>query len=1113
MKPSGLAWKGFIHRWRTNAAVVAGIAICTAVLIGALLANDSVRDTLYRTALKRIGEAEYVMELRDRFVGSSFAERLHRSLAGSDSVPLLSLKGYAVAPDGGRRADLIQVLGVTDRFWELAPEGPVSITLGPEEIALNEQLASQLDLVPGDEVLVRVQNVQLMPGDAPLSVGADTSTALRLEVAAVVDERHFGAFSLRANQVLPMNAFVSYDLLSQRMGIEGRANVILIAGKAEHALTAESIVQAARDSWEIADAGLTLTVRDDSVELLSERIFIDSAVEKAARETGAAGILTYFVDRLIREQPAIDGSSIPYSFVSAIEQPLAARFLGDLHGELGADEIVLNRWAADDLGAEVGDTILLEYRIPDERGALSPRRRSFRLRMVVPVSVDAESLLPGFPGISGTENCRDWDPGFSMDVSLIRDTDEEYWDTYGGSPKAFISPQAAKNMWANRFGSLTSFRFDLRRIRSTMDSGVSDSSIVALLSRQLAERIDPAALGFTFVPLRELLLDASGAGVDFGSLFIGLSIFLVASSLLLTALLLSLSILQRRQEHGILVAVGFAPRHVRRIVLIEMLFVAFTGCVLGIPLGIGYNAVILRGLETIWNDAVRTGALEQHVTGASLAGGFAAGLLMSMLVIVLGIRKSTRMQPVRLLAGGDSAPSPVLSPKHRMLRRVLPVALSAAGAIGLLAVGLAGDRTLRLGAFFGTGALLLFSGIASLHLLLAGGRFGGSRLSAWSLGRKSSVRRRVRTVTVTALVASGIFVVIAVGANRQAPATDPHAKKSGTGGFVLFGETAVPILDGDTLRVAGGDLDEVTFAAFRVLEGDDASCLNLNRVQNPQVLGVDPDSLSGRFSFFTTGDERFLSDPWQTLNETTSDGAIPAIADQTVLAWGLGKSVGDDITYVNEHGQSTSLRLVASIENSIFQGNLIISEKHFTEQFPSVAGRRLFLVDASPGDTERVAKTLARTLAPFGIRLTRTAERLREFSSVQNTYLSIFLLLGGLGVLLGTVGLGVVVVRNTLESRSEYGLLAAVGCSRGKIRRIIASEHIVPVVFGSVIGVGSAIVSIQPVMMQTTRPDLGSTAVLLGLLVLCSFLWVWVAARLVTRGDFFAALRGSLRKE
>ena len=70
-----------------------------------------------------------------------------------------------------------------------------------------------------------------------------------------------------------------------------------------------------------------------------------------------------------------------------------------------------------------------------------------------------------------------------------------------------------------------------------------------------------------------------------------------------------------------------------------------------------------------------------------------------------------------------------------------------------------------------------------------------------------------------------------------------------------------------------------------------------------------------------------------------------------------------------------------------------------------------------------------------------TTDRLAEFHRVENTYLSTFQALGGLGLLLGTVGLGAVLLRNALERRRELALLEAVGYRRGHFLLMAVAEN------------------------------------------------------------------------
>ena len=99
------------------------------------------------------------------------------------------------------------------------------------------------------------------------------------------------------------------------------------------------------------------------------------------------------------------------------------------------------------------------------------------------------------------------------------------------------------------------------------------------------------------------------------------------------------------------------------------------------------------------------------------------------------------------------------------------------------------------------------------------------------------------------------------------------------------------------------------------------------------------------------------------------------------------------------------------------------------------------LVETAPERAAEVATRIEDGLSDFGGDATSTAERLARFHRVENTYLSTFQTLGGLGLLLGTVGLATVLLRNVLERRRELALLGAVGYRRGHFLLMVAAEN------------------------------------------------------------------------
>ncbi|MEY2428271.1 MAG: putative transport system permease protein, partial [Verrucomicrobiota bacterium] len=240
----------------------------------------------------------------------------------------------------------------------------------------------------------------------------------------------------------------------------------------------------------------------------------------------------------------------------------------------------------------------------------------------------------------------------------------------------------------------------------------------------------------------------------------------------------------------------------------------------------------------------------------------------------------------------------------------------------------------------------------------------------------------------------------------------------------------------------------------------------------------------------------------------TRSDEVPAIGDANSIQWALGKKIGDTLDYTDEHGRAFKIRLVGAVANSILQGNLIIDEAEFVKRFPSESGYRMFLIDAASNSVSQLSVTLARALQDTGLELTPAVRRLNAFNAVQNTYLGTFQVLGGLGLLLGSAGLGIVVLRNVLERRGELGALTALGFRRRSLQKLVLSEHSALLVLGLGIGLVAAAVAVLPALLSPgTQLPYASLAVTLGAVLLNGLLWTWLATRFALRGNLLAALR------
>jgi putative ABC transport system permease protein len=1119
MRSRQLILRGLAHYWRTNIAVVLGVATAVAVLAGALLVGDSVRGSLRDLVLQRLGHADRAV-LAPGFFREALADDLRAdesfSSAFNGITPLIVMQGLVTEQGSGRRASRVQVYGVDERFWRFHAAAVSSEGNGRDAL-LSQALARDIGAEVDNTVLVRVEKPSAVPIESLHGRKDNTGRAIRLSVAAILEPARMGEFSLQPQQGEVRAVFVPLKRLQQDLDVAGRVNALLVSDRADGTGASEALDAAIARRFTLEDVALSVRVVAGELAVESAAGLLDPARARAADEAAAAlgmsarPVLTYLANTI-----RSGDRQVPYSLVTAIGD--AATLGADFSITAGASPIVLNDWTARDLGVKAGDPVTLEYYVWEEPGRLATRTADFELAAIVPIAGAAadRDLAPVYPGITGAKALGDWDPPFPLDLARVRRTDEDYWDRYRTTPKAFIPLDAGRRLWSSRFGDRTS-------VRVAPSSGAPLPEARARYAARLRAGMDPLAFGLTTRDVRADGLAASRGATDFGEYFTYFSFFLVLSALILAALFFRLGVEQRAREVGLLRAVGFSTARVQRLFSGEGLVLAILGSLLGMAGAVAYGAVMMAGLRTWWSGAVGTTTLHLHVSPLSLAAGAAGALIAAMVCIWWTLRGLARMSERSLLAGQIEPPRRRRrfgGPGRGFSQSAAFAAMFAALGVTLLALAFFGglDRT---ASFFGAGTSLLAAGLSGVAFLL--GRPPRSSVDGhgwrpvWRIGLRNASDRPGRSILAIGVIASAMFIVIAVDAFRREgpPATD---RRSGVGGYPLLVDLLLPIVndpnsrDGrESLGLSSGD--QLTIEPFRVLPGDDASCLNLYEPKNPRVLGVRrPFIESGRFAFqgslATTDAER--SNPWLLLNRDTGADTVPVIADANSMTYVLHKRLGDDVV-IARGNRTIRLHLVAALADSIFQGELLMSEASFSRLFPDQEGYRFLLVDV-PGDrVTAVAAAIEQGAGDLGADAVETTARLAEFHTVENTYLSTFQTLGGLGLLLGIVGLGAVVLRNVFERRRELALLGAVGYRRSHIFTIVVAENVLLLGWGLTLGTVCALVAIAPAVLE--RGGRLPTTWTGGLLMVAVFLAGLVSSMIATRAALRAPLLSALRSE
>lgn len=1109
--------------------VCLGVAVAVAVLAGALLVGSSVRASLREIAAQRLGSTDIAIGTATSFsnrLGAAMAIAAPDTISGTSS--LIAVTGTVSHATTGQMASGVNVYGVDDEFW--AFHGVPPVLLSGREAAVSERLARELGASEDDVLIIRASG----PTEIPLTTlqGRRDDAGVRIRVTKVrtLEPERMGEFALQPGQGPVAAIFVPLSLLQRELGMPNRVNTILVqhAKRDGEAAPQRAPIEAVQRAWLAAaalpDHGVRIRrVPGDRVMALEGLGgYIDPAVVSRVQGTlhrlqrPGVPALTYVANTI-----HIGDRAVPYSTVTAIDldaynrlsvpvgppapgtdvmstgDPLVRGSLevrvgrgGSRFGRVQVAEaerrppsseaspadaarapadpataarsegpVWLNEWAAADLGARTGDAVQLDYFVWTDEGGLETRQATFTLQGVVPMMrVGGDrTLTPDYPGITDAPDLGAWDPPFPVDLSRVRPRDEAYWDQWGAAPKALVPLEVGQRLWASRFGDVSSIRFALRDAEAVA-AAVREEVSGQVAIRAVADEARAAAAGTT----------------DFGEYFVYFSFFLVLSALLIAYLFFALGVEQRAREVGVLAAVGFTPAGVRRHLLGEGLVVIVAGVAIGVAGALGYAALIMYGLRTWWVDAVGTTSLRLYPDPLALAAGAVGAAAAALVAIWMSTGALARRSPRALIVGGATEPPTPHPSRWRSLIPGLVLILVAGG----LVLGAQAGAIGRTAGFFGAGGALLIGG-----LLLFGGwvrrRAAGRSqgvTSVWALGRTHVAWRPTRTVLTVSLIAFATFVLVSVVAFRRDAAGTSLARESGTGGYALLAEAAVPLMhDPNTpaglaaLGLDAGTLREARVTRLRLRPGDEASCLTLYQPRNPRIVGVNPADLEGRFTFANAGAGAPGASPWRLLDEPLSDDAVPAIVDQTTLTYVLHLGVGDTFSFAPDGVSTVTLRIVASLADSVLQSEIIIGERAFVRLFPRHEGYRVWLIDVPEARATDVAAAIEDRLADSGVDVVDTRLRLAAYHQVENTYLATFQALGALGLLLGTLGVGAVLARNVLERQREWGLLRAVGYEPAHLRRLVLAESAVLVVGGVLVGVMSAAVAVAPALAERAQ--------------------------------------------
>jgi ABC-type antimicrobial peptide transport system permease subunit len=555
-------------------------------------------------------------------------------------------------------------------------------------------------------------------------------------------------------------------------------------------------------------------------------------------------------------------------------------------------------------------------------------------------------------------------------------------------------------------------------------------------------------------------------------------------------------------------ALGFTDRWIEKTLFLETFSIAITGTVPGVFAGGIINWLIIMALNSVWSGAVQTNTLSAHFSLVPLATGFLTTI--SICLILLRIK-------ARIFLRSLKKPETGLYSGHSKKRNFIFFLASLVISVSLIVLSFV-FKEFSTSLSFGGGATIFIALILSARQYFLGGftKRDKKLTNRKILSRLYYSFNPSHAVTPVIFMAAGIFAVFITGVNRLDISEKMKEPAGGTGGFILWCESALPVkqnINSESARKEFGlneeNIKDISFVQAKRSPGDDASCLNLNHVTAPPLLGLDPSVFisKGSFSFASLMKGLNKENPWEVIERPPVKNSIYGIADQTVLQWGLKMSAGDTLSLRAESGQTLNIIIVAGLKSSVFQGFVIIGNNNFDKFYPSVSGSSVILAEGKPGLTDTYQNVLKDRFSGYGISVIPAFERLTSFFEVTNTYLSVFTILGAFGMVLGVAGLGFILLRNYNQRKREFAAMIATGYSIRCLKRMIIRDQIQILVTGILTGVVSAIIATLPSILNGSEIPWVFLLIMIASVFLTGLIALAISVRSIRNDSLIASLR------
>jgi putative ABC transport system permease protein len=526
------------------------------------------------------------------------------------------------------------------------------------------------------------------------------------------------------------------------------------------------------------------------------------------------------------------------------------------------------------------------------------------------------------------------------------------------------------------------------------------------------------------------MLTSLRTGLNMGSMIaLMVGMFLIYNTM-------SINVVQRKKEIGILRALGITRSGVARLVTLEGFLLGLVGSALGVLLGLvmarGALAAVSRSVNEMWT---QIGATELTVDGALLAGGFGLGVLATTIASAIPARRAARPHPTETLRG--SALMTLVAPRAALTR------------LDLLALGLfvLSYFLLRLPPVEGVPA----GAMASIAALLLGGAL---------------LMRRVVQLVRWALhpIARRWFGLEAELANDNLPRD--LGRSAATSGALMVGVAMVmsfAVFSGSLMtsmsewidRSLPADLFVTSASRFAGVKNAPMSPTlrealsaipGVEFVERQRITDIDFHDVP--IKLLSSDSAAYDQRAPATLLEGTHEGVVQSLARGGVLvsenfARRFDVHLGDQIELGARDGTRKFVVAGVAVDYTSDQGTLVMERSYFVEYWGDDQVDT-FKVYLRPGaDVEPVRRAINRDYGEkFDLFVLTNREFKTQALGLLDQVFDVMRVLELVALVIAVLGVVNALFANVLDRVRELGTLRAVGMLRRQARKMIIVEGV-----------------------------------------------------------------------